>query len=328
VERTGTIEWRDADSGALLATRPADGDRSVTFDSLPVGVRRFIATYSGDVSYAPGASTAYSLNIVADAVDATGVGIEYSRFYPVRDGYRDTVAIKGSRAEPISVAIRVYNSGGSVVRSASVTRGTGAYSYRWNGRNSSGSIRAAGTYKVVQTLTDDFGTKKAVTSYVILSKKKLVTYTKDVTKLGSSLTAKGKSGTGSVSVSTSAGYAKLYAGSGYALAGWEFRIPAATVYKSVSFRVYATARLSAPATQIGMQNFTTCARTTGAWYDSCFARWAGVGNSTGSLAWYKTSGTSSSSYRSGRYVRGMVDVEHGTVRVYKARVRVVYQVLE
>jgi hypothetical protein len=327
---TGTIEWRNADTGAVLGTSSAAGDWTLTFASLPVSTHRFVLAYSGNSVYAPVTSSVYTLTVVADAIDATGVGVQYTTFYPVKDGYRDTVAVKGTRAEPISVAIRIYSSNGTRVRSASIAKGTGAYSYAWNGRTSTGTILASGTYKVVQTLTDERGTKKAFTSYVTLSKKKLVTYTKYVTKAGSAVSAKGKGGTGSVTLSTSGGYAKLSAGTGggWALAGWEFTLPSATVYTSVSFQVYAKAPLSVPPTEIGMQNFTTCARTSGDWYDTCFGRWASVGNSTKSLAWFRTSGTSSSAYRSGRYVRGLIAVGHGTVYVYKARAKVVYQVLE
>ncbi len=323
---TGTLEWRNADTDAVIDT--TGYNESLVLATLPVGTHRFIVSYSGDETHSPATSPVFELQVVPDSVDATGVGLEYGTFYPVKDGYRDTVAIKGSRAEPIAVSIRVYDPKGKRVRSASVANGTGKYSYRWNGRNSAGTILAAGTYKVVQKLTDSHGTSRSVTSYVKLSKKKLVTYTRNVTKLGSALSAKGKGGTGSVKVSTGGGYALLKAGSGYALAGWEFKIPSATVYSSVAFKVYSKARFSAPTTQIAIQNFSTCPRTTGSWSDACFSRWKGIGNSTGSLKWYTTSKATSSSYRSGRYMRGMIAVPYGTVYVYKARATVVYKLLE
>ena len=327
VEMTGQYEWRNPNTGALIATRPAD-DPHLRIATLPVGVHQFTVTYLGDPTRAPATSPAYELTVVADIVEASGVGPQYTTFYPVRDTYRDTVALKGNRAEPISVGIRVLSPTGALVRRYVVARGTGAYSVVWNGRNSAGTILAAGTYKVVQTLTDAFGTKKAVTSNVTLSRKKLVQYTKYVTKYGSALTARGSASGGSVTVSSTGGYAKLAAGSGWAIGGWEFYIPAATVYNSVSVQVYSKARLSAPPTYIGIQNFASCPRVGGTWFDTCFTRWASVGNAANSLAWYGTSGTASSAYRSGRYVRGIVVVEYGTVYVYKARARIVYQVLE
>ena len=47
-----------------------------------------------------------------------------------------------------------------------------------------------------------------------------------------------------------------------------------------------------------------------------------------SLRWSSTSPSSSAAYRSGSYVRGIVTVDYGTVLVYEARAKVVYQVLE
>jgi hypothetical protein len=323
---TGTIEWRDADTDTVLDTRSVD-DPALAFASLPVGVRHFVASYSGDAEHAPATSAVFMLTVAADIVEATGVGLQYTTFYPVIDSYRDSVAIKGIRAEPLSVGVRVYNSSGLRVRSASLAQAVGAYSYKWNGRTSTGAVLSAGKYKVVQTLTDGFGTKRSYTAYVTLSHKRLVTHTTYVTKLGASMSAKGSGSGGAVTVSTSAGYAKLKAGGGWALAGWELYLPSAIVYKSVSFQVYAKTVLSAPPTYIAMQNFGWCARASTTWYDSCFDHWKGIGNSTGSLAWFSTSSTAAVN-RSGRYVRGLIEVSYGTTYVYKARAKVVYAILE
>ena len=329
VARSGTIEWRNPDTNALLATRTVD-DAALTFSSLAIGTHRFVAKYLGDQAHAASTSQVFTLTVVADQVAATGVGLEYTTFYPVTDGYRDSVAIRGLRQEAISVSIRVYNAAGSTVRSTTFARAAGSYSYRWNGRNSAGTVLTAGQYKVVQTLTDAFGTKKTFTNYVTLSRKKLVTYTKYVEKAGNLVNAKGSGSGGAVSTSSTSGLVKLSAGSsGWALAGWEFTIPSATVYKSVTFQVYAKGRLWAgPGNRIGMQHFLRCPRTTGTWYDTCFDGWRSVGNSAGTVAWYSSSTITSSSYRSGRYARGIIDVSAGTVYVYKARVKVIYQVLQ
>jgi hypothetical protein len=240
------------------------------------------------------------------------------------------VAIRGTRQEPILVAIKVYNSAGSAVRSASFARASGAYAYRWNGKNTAGTLLSSGQYKVVQTLTDAFGTKKTITHFVTLSRKKLVSYTKYVEKAGNLVSAKGAGSGGTVSTSSTSGLVKMSAGSsGWALAGWEFTIPSATIYKSVTFQVYAKARVWAgPGTRIGMQNFVKCPRTTGTWYDTCFDGWRSIGNAEGTSAWYSSAAITSSAYRSGRYARGIIDVAQGTVYVYKARVKVVYQVLQ
>jgi hypothetical protein len=324
---TGTIEWRDADTDAVLAAALPIDDAALSLGPLSAGLHHVTAAYSGDTEHAPSVSPVFTLTVVNDVVQASGLGMQYTTFYPIKDGYRDSVGVKGVRAEPISVAIRIYNSGGTLVRSATIPRATGAYAYLWNGRTSAGSIRAAGKYKVVQTLTDAAGLHATATSYVNLSHKKLVTHTTYVTKRASSLSAKGHGGTGSVTVSTSAGTMKLKAGTGYAIAGWEFSIPAATIYKSVGFQVYAKAPLSTSPTEIAIQNFTACPRTSGTWSAACFDHWRLVGNSSISFAWFGVS-SASPAYRSGRYVRGLIGVAFGTTYVNKVRAKVVYQTLE
>jgi hypothetical protein len=325
---SGQFEWRNGDTGALIATRDQN-DISLTYPTLPVGTYHYTLTYTGDSTRAASTSPVYVLTVIPDAVDASNVGTQFPRFYPVTDGYRDTVAIKGTRLESLAVAIHLFDSNGVQVRSFSVPMGTGTYSQAWNGRNSAGTLLPAGMYMVVQTLTDSYGVKKNVITNLALSHAKLVQYTKDVTLDGSAISASGHGAGGSVTVSTAGGYVKLSAGSSWAIAGWEFYVPAATVYKSVSVLVYAKAGRSVPPTYLGMQDFVACPRVSGGdWSESCFANWTGVGNTTNSTAWYATPATSSSAYRSGRYVRGMVTVRYGTVYVYEARVRVVYQVLE
>ena len=323
---TGTIEWRDADTDAVLDTRSVD-DPALSLGPLPAGVRHYVAEYSGDADHAPATSPVFTLTVVADTVEATGVGLQYTTFYPPTDSYRDTVAVRGVRAEPISVGIRIYGPTGSLVRSATVARASGAYAYAWNGRNSGGTILANGKYKVVQTLTDEAGTKRVVTTYVNLSNKKLVTYSTYVTKLGSSLSAKGSGSGGSVVTSTSAGYAKLNPGSaGWALAGWEF-VPAFGDGLQVG---------DIPGVREGPRQRPTHLHRDAGLHDAapvrapgttpCFDRYRAIGNASGALAWYQT-GSTSAANRSGRYVRGLVDAGYGSTYVYKARVKVVYAIL-
>lgn len=323
---TGEFEWRNADSGALLATRPAD-DYFLTYGSLPVGEYHFTVRYTGDPHRAAVTSPIFTLTVTPDTIEASGVGVQYATFYPIVDGYRDTVGIKGTRLEPASVGIRVFSPAGSTVRIASLPTAAGAYSYPWNGRDAAGALLPAGRYRIVQTLTDGFGTKSSVTSYVTLSHGKLVTKTAYVTRDGPAVAAQGSGGGGAVTLSTAGGFAKLVAGSGWASVGWEFAIPGAVVYKSVAIEVYAKAGFSAPPTQLGIQNFQTCPRTSD-WNASCFDRWVAVGDAAVSQRWYATSGSSSAAYRAGQFVRGLLMVDFGTVYVYEARAKVVYQVLE
>jgi hypothetical protein len=323
---TGSVTLKD---GAVsLGTKSlVNGSAIYQIASFTAGTHALSASYTGNAQYAP-SSTSVPLVIKADVVEITSVGVQYATFYPVTDGYRDSVAIKGDRLEPSSVAIRIFDPWTSTtVRTASVPIATGKYSYVWNGRTSSGVILPAGYYTVAQTFTDGFGTKQTVNLTVRLLPNELVTKTAYVTLAGSSLAAKGSGGGGSVSVSTSGGYAKLAVPSGWAAAGWQFRIPDALIYKSVSIEIDAKAPFSVPPSNLGIQNFQTCSPLA-EWNVSCFERWKTVGSAPLSRRWYATEGSSSSAYRSRGIVRGLVYVQYGTVYVYQARAKVVYQVLD
>ena len=321
---TGTVTLLNG--ATSLGTKPVVDGAAWYPVTLPAGTFTLTASYTGDAHYAP-SSNVQTLVVAANVVEAEGVGVQYSTFYPVVDGYRDSVAIKGSRFEAASVAIRILGPTGTTVRTATIASASGTYSYLWNGRNAAGALLPAGRYTAVQTLTDSQGAKETVTSLVRLSHGRLVTKTAYVTRDGSAISAKGSSGGGSVTTSTSGGYAKIDAGSGWASAGWEFSIPAAFIYKSVAIEVYAKAGWSAPPIALGTQNFQSCPRTTD-WNETCFERWVALGNSPPSVRWYSTSPSSSAAYRSGRFVRGIITADYGAVFVYEARAKVVYQVLE
>ncbi|HEY2916465.1 MAG TPA: FlgD immunoglobulin-like domain containing protein, partial [Candidatus Limnocylindrales bacterium] len=297
---------------------------------LPQGSYTLTATYSGDIRALPSASDPYPLTIGPNLVHATGVGVSSATIYPVTDGYLDTVAVKGTRDEAINVAIQVFNSSNSLVRSASIASGTGAYSYAWNGRTSGGTVLAEGTYKVVQTLYDANGGKLVVTSSMVLSKKFLHWHTSSVSKTGANLTAFGEVGNGDVSVNTTTGQVRLTAtslSSDVASAGWEFLLPAATSYRSMVFRVYASHTLVAGGIDdIGAQNFSTCPRVAGDWADTCFDQLHAVGNGTGAYAWYATS-TLTSAHWSGRYIRGFIEEVGGVTYVNTAQVTFQYSTL-
>jgi hypothetical protein len=321
---TGTVTLKDGPTS--LGTKPLEnGAGTFEISAFTAGNHTLTASYSGDGYYAPGTGT-LPLPITADVVEASNVGIQFGTFYPATDGYRDTLAIRGTRLESATVGIRIFGPSGVVVRTATLSAANGSYSYAWNGRTSAGAVLPGGFYRVVQTLTDGFATKSTFESTVNLSTKKLFTKTAYVTLSGPNFTVKGSGGGGSVTKSTAGGYVKLTAGDGgWAAAGWEFRLPAAFGYKSVSFEIDAKGGLSAPPNRFAIQNFERCARTND-WNESCFERWTSVGNNPPSRRWYATSASGSASYRSPAYVRGIVHVGFGTVYVYTARAKVVYQV--
>jgi len=320
--------WKVGGTTAIC-TVPVNTDNVMTCSvpSQPVGSHQFVAKYSGNATVAASNSAPQAVNVVADQVHAHGFATQYATFYPVVDTYKDTTAISGIRDEPISVTIQIFASNGGLVKSTTIPLGSGKYSFAWNGRNAAGAVLGEGTYKVVQTLKDAYGTTFKLESSITLSKKKLLWKTVDLTKSGSTLSASGYYGTGSSVTISSTGYAKLTAGSGgWAGAGWQFTLPSATVYGTIAFRVYAKTGWSVPPKMMGVQDFTVCPYVAGTdWVESCFANWSTLGNSGSTTAWYST--TVDAKNRSGTIVRGMVSNPYGTTYVYKAQVRVTYATL-
>jgi hypothetical protein len=207
-------------------------------------------------------------------VEASGMGVNYPTFYPYVDSYKDTVTIKGTRAEKAWVSIGIYKSTGSKVRALSVAAATGAWAVAWNGRTSAGTALPSGKYRVVQTVTDMWGNKLSATSYTTVSWKRLYTYTWSKTKDAAAFSSYGKSGTGSISKTGSSytGGVRLSTGSkaGPAAVGYSFTVPAATVYKTVSFQVLGRGnRIAGGFGYVGMQKWTECT----IWSDSCVDPW-------------------------------------------------------
>ena len=319
-ETGATIDFVDANGSGDDCTGIAVDPGNVTTCTITAphaGDHSYTAAYSGNTTLAPSVSTpATDFTVVADTVDATGVGVNYGTFYPVKDHYKDTLRISGNRLEAIAVTIRIYNSKDKRVALVTKPSATGGYSYSWNGKVGK-KLLPAGKYRIVQTLVDAAGTTKAVTKYTNLSRKKLVTVTRTISKNGSAVSA------GTVGKIFKAGHAAhIKAGSSGAVAGWQLKIPSAVSYKSITFRAYVAAHLAAPPSLIAMQNFNIC---TG-WDAGCVDRIKAIGNSSGSK-WYSTSG-SPSPHRNGRKVRGLVGVGTGSIYVYRVQVKVTYKVLK
>jgi hypothetical protein len=97
-------------------------------------------------------------------------------FYPYTDGYRDTVVAKATTNEPGLLSLTARNSSGTVVRTVTVNHsGTGTYSLTWNGRDTSGHLVPAGTYRLQVTTQDVALNRRSSSTYsVVVSLKKLV----------------------------------------------------------------------------------------------------------------------------------------------------------
>jgi hypothetical protein len=319
---TGTITLKRVSTGTVLGTTSVDGNNPYSFSlpTFPVGTVDLIAEYSGDVNFDASTSAPFSLVVQSDVVEATGVSVGYAAFYPFKDGYRDTLPIKGVRNEAASVSIRVYNSKNKVVKTLSVASGGGPYAVSWTGRTSSGTMLAAGTYRVVQTLTDVNGIRLVVSKNVTLSAKRLYYYTKTVGKLGSSLSSIGHSGRGRV-LKYSNGSIKLDARGDWAAAGWQLTLPAAAVYKSMSIGVYG--RSGIPIGYMGAQNFTWCGYSS-VWDTSCVDRVTSIHLTTS----WTTRSVSPTANRHGRIVRIVASQFVGQTQIYKVRVIVKYGLLK
>jgi FlgD Ig-like domain len=331
-DATVTFEPLVGDDPALkctIAVNPENGTLC-ELPSMPAGSYQYKVTYSGNAAFAGSVSPEFDFTIDPDVLDASGVGVSNSIFYPYKDGYLDTVSIRGTRNESIAVVIRIYRPTGALLRTISIAKGTGAYSFAWNGRSSSGAMLSSGKYKVVQTLTDEGPVVKAFTSYATISAKKLVIKTTYVTKKGSAISARGTDGNGSISTSTSGGYTKLVGRypTGSTVVGYQFTLPAAVVYKSIAFQVSTKGALRIPPNEIGLQNFKTCAYASGAWDIGCFDHWKGFPSSgSSSLSWTTTSGSATNN-RQSRTARGAVSVINGTMYIYTARIKITYGVLQ
>ena len=162
-----------------------DGGRIATLNVRLAGVGTHVvrATYSGDDWFGTSGSQTVSIEVTGDtSVAASGVGVGYTTFYPYKDSYRDSVAIRGTLQETGSVTIKVYASSGRKVRTFSVSSREGRYSVAWNGRTASGTRVAAGKYRVVQTIRDQAGHSTTFTSYTNVSNKRLYWSTTSITK--------------------------------------------------------------------------------------------------------------------------------------------------
>jgi hypothetical protein len=284
------------------------------------------ATYDGDEHYL-GSAVSKTLLVTPDLAHARDVGVQYTTFYPVVDAYRDTDRLSGTRSEPLSVQISIYNSSGTRVRNASIARGSGSYSWTWKGKSNAGHLVAAGKYKVVQKLTDSHANSLSVTKYVTVSHKTIHYSTVTLNKLGNHPTATGHAGVGKVRL-LSDGSAQLDGSSGgkagWAAVGYQFSLPAAAVYKNMKVAVYAStfgSTLGQP--KLRAQDFSRCAyKASTDWDDSCFDTLKHVALST---TW--TSAPVAAKYRHNHVVRTAVTTVASTT-VWKVRFTVTIGVLK
>jgi hypothetical protein len=141
--------------------------------------RRMLAAVLGTALLVAGIAPAAALAGSPASVPAAAIGselaVQYARFYPRKDDYRDTNLISGTTLVPATVTIRIYTSGGTRIKSFLLGTIEGAYSVVWNGRKKDGSLFPQGTYTVKQFLTAE-GTTETTTHTVVLSHKRVYWY--------------------------------------------------------------------------------------------------------------------------------------------------------
>lgn len=274
----GTLTITDYTTMSVLGSIPvtsATKSLQVT-PVLAVGSHTIAAEYSGTNDYGP-SSAGLGINVLPDTgVALTKVVVTPTTFYPYRDSYLDYVTIGGTLDELATVSIAVYSSSGHRVARSNLGTRSGAYAYRWTGRSSTGSILPAGRYRVVQTLHDLTGHALATTAYVTLSTKRLYTQTVTLTKS-----------------------ARQYAKRAASWIGWQFSIPSATIYRSMTLRVYGVTGV--PPAVFGAWDFRSCSAAA-PWSPSCVSR---TRNLSYTLGWASL-GLSTVNNRSGHLVRAFV----------------------
>jgi hypothetical protein len=284
----GTLSIVDASDGSTIASGAVGvGTSSLSVTpTLAAGSHDLTASYTGDGDFGP--SEAHLTQTVgADTtVDAT-TRVQYSTFYPYADGYRDTDEISGSLGEPASVRIRIFSPTNALVKTIDLgAKPKGRYTYKWTGRSSSGAILAAGTYRVVQRLTDTANNVRTTTTSITLSHKKLVWTTSTITLTGSHFWGVADAGNGYVSTSRSAysGGVKLSSGTAGVAVAYKFTVRSAVRYGStVTFGVVGKSPTGTTVVE-GLWNRAYCAPQNVGCYDlknmgPGYGRWSISGSS-------------------------------------------------
>ena len=239
----GTLSIVDALDGSTIASGAVgSGATSVTVTrTFATGSHPLTATYTGDGDF-EGSQAHVTQTVNADTmVNASGLNVAYPTFYPYRDDYRDTELVRGNLHETATVAVRIFNPSGSLIKNVSLgTLSPGAYVYAWNGRNSSGAILPEGRYKIVQRLRDSASNVKTATFYVVLSRERLIWRTSTIRLDGSQIFGYADPGNGSINTTASAYGNGVLLSSGGSWVGvvYRFTLRSAVRYgKTITFAV-------------------------------------------------------------------------------------------
>ena len=138
------------------------------------GDMRVRATFLGASGFAGSQSIEVPVVVTPDAaVHPVDAGVSSGVFYPVKDGYRDTVDVTGVLLDPARVSVAIY-AGSKRVRKVDIGAKVDDYAWTWNGRDDRGKLLPAGRYRVVQSFRDAAGHTATYSSVTTVSLKKLV----------------------------------------------------------------------------------------------------------------------------------------------------------
>jgi hypothetical protein len=172
----GTVTFLDDVAGSVVSLGPVaystdDGRAMLSTSALRVGVHSIRARFDGVTGIvAPATSAPITVSVAADTSVHATFTPSSSKFYPARDGYRDTVSLGGRLDERATVTIRIYNSAGTRKRTFSLgTRAIGSYAVSWNGKTASGSRVAAGKYTLKASFKDVKGHTRTIVGYTTVS---------------------------------------------------------------------------------------------------------------------------------------------------------------
>ncbi len=303
-----------ADQAVPLSTGGASLARTFT----TIGVKSAVATFTGDANYAPAQRT-LPFTVVLNTVNATGVGLSASAVYPIRDGWKDTVAIRGTRNESMAVAIRIYNSSGRLVRTVTYGRSGGAYSWAWNGRTAGGSLLAAGKYRVDQTLTDAYGASRLFRSYVTVSLRTMHWRSAAIYAVPGprhwqyswgypSSTISAASSSTSSALTMASSWLPSLGRYDWIGVGYQFTLPSASTYRSLSFQVMGRWSGST-APKLGLNDWTVRGAFDGRTFGGGAFNFVRPRSNLGTSAttWYGQYQTNMARFASGRTVRAFID---------------------
>jgi hypothetical protein len=235
-----------------------NGRGSVTVRWSTPGRKSVVVSYAGDASFAATGTASTAPSVVANKARATGVGVSATSLSPIVDGWRDTVTARGTRLEPLSVAIVVKDAHGNAVRTFTSRTAAGPYAWAWNGRRSNGAALPAGRYTIVQSLSDPYGSRPhaVTTSSVVLSLREIkwsaITIT--ATPGPRCFAFSSGDGVGPYSCSSTVPLRLAAAAGHWPGVGYEFRLPSATAYRSIRVEVVGTSTGRQPT--VGFHDWT------------------------------------------------------------------------